>query len=268
MNPKLFLITTFLFWGGFLSQTHCQSGGKDFPSFILNGAGGTTVDTREFGSNNQPVLLFFWTTWCHHSREGLEIIQDEFLDDWGRDYGLRMIGISIDDARNSVKVWPYVASQGWEFENYHDENSDLKRALGVNDPPQIILFSEAGKVIFQKQGYAAGDEEIINDKLKATKLREVKDVQSMRVWGNCGMCKRTIEKAANSVKGVISADWNQESDNLTIEFDRDLLKKGKVDMQKVGDAIAKAGYDNEKARSSDKAYSNLPGCCQYERPQN
>ncbi|MDO5105556.1 heavy-metal-associated domain-containing protein, partial [Capnocytophaga sp.] len=39
------------------------------------------------------------------------------------------------------------------------------------------------------------------------------------VGGNCKMCKKRIEKAAYSVKGVKSADWNVESGNMQLVID-------------------------------------------------
>ena len=41
---------------------------------------------------------------------------------------------------------------------------------------------------------------------------------SYRVYGNCGMCKSTIEKAANGVKGVNSAVWEVKTDTLTLSL--------------------------------------------------
>ena len=34
--------------------------------------------------------------------------------------------------------------------------------------------------------------------------------EKFKVYGNCGMCEKTIEKAAKSVDGVSTADWNKE----------------------------------------------------------
>ena len=39
------------------------------------------------------------------------------------------------------------------------------------------------------------------------------------VGGNCEQCKARIEKAAYSVKGVKSANWNIKSGNMTLIFD-------------------------------------------------
>ena len=39
------------------------------------------------------------------------------------------------------------------------------------------------------------------------------------VRGNCGMCKKTIEKAANSVDGVSKADWIKDKKMMMVSFD-------------------------------------------------
>ena len=82
------------------------------------------------------------------------------------------------------------------------------------------------------------------------------------IWGNCGMCKKTIEKAAMSVAGVKSANW--DVDSHVFEFILDPLK---TKVEKLHAAVAAAGYDTELVRGDDRAYNNLHGCCQYERKQ-
>lgn len=80
-----------------------------------------------------------------------------------------------------------------------------------------------------------------------------------KVLGNCGMCEKTIEKAALK-KGVTKADWDKNTKILTLEFDA-----AKTSADEILKNVAKAGYDNEKYKGSDVAYSKLPECCQYER---
>ena len=84
-----------------------------------------------------------------------------------------------------------------------------------------------------------------------------------KVYGACGMCETRIEKAAKSVDRVISADWNQDTQMLTIEYDPD-----KVNIDYVHKIIAKAGHDTDKVRAEDEVYQGLPACCHYERPNN
>ena len=84
--------------------------------------------------------------------------------------------------------------------------------------------------------------------------------ESFKVWGNCDMCKSTIEKAAKSVDGVVSAKWNKNSKMMQIKFDGN--KTSKIEIQT---AIAASGYDVEGMKAPDEAYNNLHNCCKYKR---
>ena len=86
--------------------------------------------------------------------------------------------------------------------------------------------------------------------------------EKFKVFGNCGMCEKTIEKAANSVDGVSAADWNKESKMIQVKFD-----DSKTDVHKVHMAIAKAGYDTKMHKATDEAYEKLPSCCKYDRSE-
>ena len=79
------------------------------------------------------------------------------------------------------------------------------------------------------------------------------------VRGNCGMCKKTIEEAANSVEGVASAIWDVDQKKIDISFD-----DGKIDAVAIHKAIAASGYDTEQVAGNEEAYDGLPGCCKYD----
>ncbi len=82
---------------------------------------------------------------------------------------------------------------------------------------------------------------------------------SFGVRGNCGMCKSTIEKAANGVDGVANAIWNVDKKKIDVSFD-----DTKTDAIAIHKAIAASGYDTEKATGDLDAYDDLPGCCKYD----
>lgn len=99
-----------------------------------------------------------------------------------------------------------------------------------------------------------------------SEMSQVKEVsEEMHVYGNCGMCKKTIEKAALSVEGVTGVDWNKETKVITIKYDPEVFGKKGYSLDNVSMSIAESGYDTEYNKASDEAYSSLPGCCQYER---
>ena len=84
--------------------------------------------------------------------------------------------------------------------------------------------------------------------------------KSIEVLGNCDMCKKRIEKAAFSVKGVKYASWDNSSGQLR------LIYNGlKTDIDTIEKQIVAVGHDTKNHVSSDKAYDQLPACCQYVR---
>lgn len=82
-----------------------------------------------------------------------------------------------------------------------------------------------------------------------------------KVYGNCGMCEKRIEKAA-AIDGVSEAQWDVETRMLTVRFDMN-----KVKPKQIHAAIAAVGHDTDKVRAEDAVYNKLHGCCQYERAQ-
>lgn len=90
-------------------------------------------------------------------------------------------------------------------------------------------------------------------------LKNVK-TENIKIYGNCGMCKKTIEKVGN-VNKVAKVIWNKETMIATISFDT--LKTNQEDILK---RIALSGYDSDLFRAPDNIYAELPECCQYERP--
>ncbi len=89
-----------------------------------------------------------------------------------------------------------------------------------------------------------------------TKSSAVK-MESIKVSGNCGMCKERIEAAAK-VDGVTSARWNKDTKMLTLAYNPTVVKSEEVQKK-----IAAVGHDTEKFKADDKVYSKLPGCCKY-----
>lgn len=87
--------------------------------------------------------------------------------------------------------------------------------------------------------------------------------ENFKVYGNCGMCKRTIEGSLKDVKGIYSANWNKETKMIAIQYD-----KASISLTEIKKKIAAVGYDTEEHRASEESYKSLPGCCQYERPKN
>jgi Cu(I)/Ag(I) efflux system membrane fusion protein len=80
------------------------------------------------------------------------------------------------------------------------------------------------------------------------------------VSGLCELCKERIEKAAKSVSGVTSANWDVNTKKIKVEF-----KSQTTSMDAIQRAIAKVGHDTDKYKADDKTYNSLPECCKYRK---
>ena len=81
----------------------------------------------------------------------------------------------------------------------------------------------------------------------------------VKIYGNCGMCEKTIEKAGNHKK-IAKVDWNADTKMATLTYD-----SKKTNQDAILKRIALSGYDSDKFLAPDNAYSKLPSCCQYDR---
>ncbi|HKO76063.1 MAG TPA: DUF3347 domain-containing protein [Flavobacterium sp.] len=92
-----------------------------------------------------------------------------------------------------------------------------------------------------------------NAQIKNAKTEEVK------IFGNCGMCESTIEKAGN-LKKITQVDWNKDTKMAVLTYDSAITNKDEILRR-----IALAGYDSNSFLAPDNVYSKLPECCQYDR---
>ena len=83
--------------------------------------------------------------------------------------------------------------------------------------------------------------------------------ETVKIYGNCGMCEKTIEKAGN-LKDIVKIDWNVDTKIATITYDTK-----KTNQDEILKRIALSGYDSDKFLAPDDVYNNLHGCCQYDR---
>ncbi len=131
---------------------------KKVPAIKIKDLKGNVVDASTFENDGKPIIISFWATWCKPCVRELNAINDQYAD-WVDETGVKLIAISIDDSRLSSKVRPFVSSQGWEYDVYLDENSELRRSLNVNNIPHTFLLNGKGEIVWEHNGYFPGDED-------------------------------------------------------------------------------------------------------------
>tara|TARA_B100000927_G_scaffold249704_1_gene213846 strand:+ start:896 stop:1378 length:483 start_codon:yes stop_codon:yes gene_type:complete len=134
------------------------------PNIKLKDVTGNSINLSEISNNGNPIIISFWATWCKPCKAELNAIAEEF-EDWVEETGVKLIAISIDDARSSSRVEPYVNAMGWEYTVLMDPNGDMKRAMNVNNVPHTFLLNGDKKIVWDHNNYSPGDENELYDEL-------------------------------------------------------------------------------------------------------
>lgn len=141
---------------------------------------------------------------------------------------------------------------------------------------EIVLGPSLGNSFIVLDGLTEGEEIVTNGTFYIDAASQLEGKVSMMnsalsdnpdvikgmlaVSGLCEMCKERIEKTALSVPGVSSATWDMNTKKLSFGY------KGNLTVQnKVAQAVADAGHDNELFKAKDDVYNALPACCLYRK---
>lgn len=132
-------------------------GGRKIPAVLVKTLDGSPFDTAALDNGGKPFLIVLWATWCKECRDELDAIATHYAA-WSAAYGTTVFAVSCDDARSIGDVAGVVAAHAWPYVVYLDENEDFKRALAVNDLPQVFIADGSGTLVFDHNAYAPGDE--------------------------------------------------------------------------------------------------------------
>ena len=147
---------------GFLAEA------QRLPQIEVQTLGGTKVPIASLHQTGKPTIVSFWATWCKPCINELNSIAERY-DELQEELGVTLVAVSIDDSRTSPKVGPFVAGQGWDYTVVLDPNSDLRRAMGVNNVPHTFLLNGAGEIVWQVNKYVPGEEEVLISEIRKLK---------------------------------------------------------------------------------------------------
>ena len=106
MKTGILILLTSLVW-------NLQLSGQMIPENVtLKQLDGKEITFKE-AVQQGPVIVSFWATWCKPCQSELEALKD-LEDSWKNK--VRIIAVSIDDARAMAKVKSLVKGKKWPFE--------------------------------------------------------------------------------------------------------------------------------------------------------
>ena len=97
---KNFLLITALVSINFIAFSQ----NRTLPKVDLKTLENTIINSSEFDNDGNPIVISFWATWCKPCIKELSTIA-EVYEDWQDETDVKIIAISIDDARNMSKQY-------------------------------------------------------------------------------------------------------------------------------------------------------------------
>jgi len=161
---KKLTITLLLAFSCILAFAQDDQKASQVPAINIFDIDQSPFNTSDLQNDGKPIIISFWATWCTPCVKELNTIMESY-EDWQDETGVKLVAISIDDARNAARVKPFVNGQSWEYEVYLDKNSDFRRAMNVVNVPHTFLIDGDGNIVYSHNSYAPGDEEELYDKV-------------------------------------------------------------------------------------------------------
>jgi len=139
---------------------------KTLPSANLKTLEGQTINAIDLGKSGKITVISFWATWCSPCKKELDAI-NEIYEDWQKNYNMELIAISTDDSRTAAKVPAMVQSKAWPYKILLDTSRELSIAANIQSVPYTFLLDQKGNIVYEHVGYAPGDEDELEEKIKA-----------------------------------------------------------------------------------------------------
>ena len=138
--------------------------GKPAPDFtvatVVNGKGKVSLDSL----HGKVVLLDFWGTFCEPCKKSFPKLQDLYTK-YG-DSGLRIVGVSEDEADDKDKIPDFASTYGAKFTLGWDRDKNVARSYKPETMPSSFLIDKSGVVRFAHVGYHDGEEVEIEKEIK------------------------------------------------------------------------------------------------------
>ena len=140
--------------------------GDDAPTFFAH-----TLDNNYFFlsdtlTKHKPIVLSFFATWCGPCRLEMPIL--DTLSQNYKDINFYLVnvgGLKGKEKQESVKVKKLLEDLGISLPVLMDKYAKIVEKYGGPVLPKVVIIDQQGKIAYIKEGYAEGDELVIEKKL-------------------------------------------------------------------------------------------------------
>lgn len=142
----------------------CAQNKVMFDADLKNIQGNSVSLKKEIQEKDKFYVLSFWATWCAPCLNELDSINDVYQD-WKKELNVEVVAISTDDSRTISRVKPLINGKDWDFTVFLDTNNDLKRKLGFQSVPYLVIVKN-GEIVYTQNGYTPNSEVLLLERMK------------------------------------------------------------------------------------------------------
>lgn len=134
--------------GGEGSLARAPQVGDPAPALAFASLDGDTVALADLIGS--PVLLNLWATWCPPCRAEIPFLQT-IHEEYGP-LGLRVVGISADNAGALDQVEDFLAEAGVTYDNLLDPRGEAMEVFRLLGLPATYLIDRKGNLVLNRTG--------------------------------------------------------------------------------------------------------------------
>lgn len=141
---------------------------QSMPDVKIENQAGKVISTNDL-VDGTPMIISFWSTTCKPCIMELNAINDS-LYEWLEEVDMRVVAVSVDDARTVSRARAMAKGQGWDdFTCIYDKNQEFKRAMNVSLTPHTFIVDGEGNIVYSHSGYTPGSEQELFEKISKLK---------------------------------------------------------------------------------------------------
>lgn len=122
------------------------------PDFMLKDLNRDTFILSSY-KDKQPVLLFFWTTWCPSCRSELKTLNDLYPELIKEGWEL----FAIDVAESAYRVENFVKNYALNFKVLLDKDAAVMDSYDLFGVPTYVLVDKEGYIVFKDNYFPRQD---------------------------------------------------------------------------------------------------------------
>ena len=142
-----------------VSSARARVGGQPPPFTLPAAVGGPSTGQFRMSEllGHNPVVILFWATWCVPCQQELPFY--ETLYQQHRAAGLRVVGISMDNATTLTRVGPAARRLGITFDVVTDLDTRVTTQLNPRrSAPFSVWVNRAGRITWEREGFAPAEQ--------------------------------------------------------------------------------------------------------------